>query len=316
MTLSKQEGKLSNVRVSLMGGKDVNKTPLYQILHEKLGGKQNPTEIPITNFTDLEIIDWGSYYVQLHNVVHKSDDKMPGRTSGLVETNSGIFILTYDITNQSSFDEIEDIRAKHVELFSSPSQVILVGLNQHLHKHYRNVDKSKAKEYAELHHMAFFEVSTLTKHNIDALSEVVSKYVKQHHDRVKDNHLKETENYRKLLCTKIGLFKSKYPSNQDIQKIGDILLGAVNNNFDLKPENKTTINQHLWNLQFTRSSFFNSVVNVLAAIVKEFYYIRETLGFIKTTSHINKNSPYMFFGEKQDTQDFIKDIQTGIEKRP
>ncbi len=77
-------------------------------------------------------------------------------------------LLVYDITNQESFDRLEEYWFDHIDVAIKDKQVpcYLVGNKDDL-EHSRAIDKVTAMTLAGKHGYTFYETSAKNKHNID-----------------------------------------------------------------------------------------------------------------------------------------------------
>ena len=89
--------------------------------------------------------------------------------------DASIVILVYDITSQSSFEEIKTVWYPYIKEYRKKGSVLaLVGNNSHLFE-YEEVMECKAKEYAQQIGAIFMLISSKTGDNIDLLFETLIK---------------------------------------------------------------------------------------------------------------------------------------------
>jgi len=162
------------VKIIIIGKSAVGKTALLQKyitdtfqqdLKSTIGADFHTKELPLENKTiTLQIWDTAGQerFQSLGNAFYRGADAC---------------IMVYDITDESSFDEISVWKKKFEEQTSieDPSQYpfLLLGNKSDL-KDQRRVDTQKAQEYAARCSMSFYETSAKTGDNIKVAMEKIA----------------------------------------------------------------------------------------------------------------------------------------------
>ena len=136
-------------------------------------------EIKILNIENKTII------VRLHDI-HSGGERFKIMSENVFKNMQG-FILTYDITERDSFNQIEKW-FEEIELkASSDSRKILVGskCDKNLE---RKVSKEEGKNLADKFNMNFFEISAKTGYNVN---EAIENLIKDIFESNKQNNLKK-----------------------------------------------------------------------------------------------------------------------------
>lgn len=292
------------VRISFLGAEGVKKSDLFSYFTGQSRDKTEPL------YPEFKHTDVSGFRVQWNDIPGnlKYRDTLASRT--YVGTEN-IIILTYNVTNSDSFEQLLKIQKEFEQQCQPPAELILVGI-----KTTETCGISeKAQRYAAENGMPYFEVfirqdtGAPDANEIQALQQHLNQSVENYPRRIQ---LHQTEKSKQALKEKINNFRNEHVTNENIKAIADLLEQAVDDNFTLDIEKQ--IDKNLWKLQQTSKSILNSVVNMCASVIREIYYIRQTLSeLVFKPQQAERKRPFMFwstYGEKQQAQSLIEEVKS------
>jgi len=88
--------------------------------------------------------------------------------------NADVQLVVYDITDERSFDEVNDHLAEGAR-YAQRSHKFLIGNKVDLAASDRKITADQGKEFASRNGMEFFELSAKTKENVEAMVDVMAR---------------------------------------------------------------------------------------------------------------------------------------------
>jgi len=160
--------KISEIKIALLGDSNTGKTSFLNILNEK----------NIANMTSTVGIENTIFYAYIKNKKYKikivdtaGQENYRSLTSNHIKDKDG-FLLFFDVTNPDSFYSI-DYWKNFINDNNLSKEIILLG-NKIDVRNYREVKKSKVKEYAENNNIKYIECSCKSHINIyEILNEII-----------------------------------------------------------------------------------------------------------------------------------------------
>ena len=159
--------------------------------------------------------------VKLHIWDTSGQERFRAMTN-LYYRDAQVAILTYDITNESSFNSIEFwIKELRYKVENENMILCLVGNKCDVNSNEKKVTTLKGKNFAAEHNMIFFETSALSGNNI---ANAFNSSIQVIHNLILNNNFSEEE------LSNNGIRIEKNNSN-DIQ-INKMKMGIKNSNID------------------------------------------------------------------------------------
>ena len=160
--MSEQKIKRKVLRISMLGDSSVGKTSLINTflnvefsdnLLSNIGIEKTETKMIMKDGNEMKIIIWDT----------AGQERFHSISAGTIKNAQGI-VVSFDITNQKSFDNVkkwlENIRENNDKI-----PIVLFGNKCDL-KEKREVDEKEARDFANVNNLTYFETSAKSNINV------------------------------------------------------------------------------------------------------------------------------------------------------